>query len=102
MSSTAITRRRTATVLADLATAALLGTGTANASIISPDALRIASYENSLKTEAAAVTARGKLSRGWWDPTSSVKQKISDVTVTKLRVGCGSVSPRRTWRCGTV
>ncbi|MER7468700.1 hypothetical protein [Streptomyces sp. NPDC097981] len=157
----ATTRRRTAVVLAGLATAALLGTGTANASIIAPDALRIASYENSLKnstepeaaatlkqfdalahdkkvkfldytedpenlkallqeaadvpeagttvhslvnlkggdvqieadsdatfkpddTDAAAVAARGKLSRGWWDTTYSVKQKIFGVTVTKL------------------
>ncbi|MET9963022.1 hypothetical protein ABZ128_28815 [Streptomyces sp. NPDC006326] len=159
--SMATTRRLAATALAGIATAALLGTGTANASIISPDGMRIAAYENSLKNstepeaaatlqqfdalthdkkvkflnysedpenlkallqevadvpeagtsvhqlvnlkdgdvqieadseatfkpddaEAAAVAARGKLSRGWWETTYSVKQKILGVTVTKL------------------
>ncbi|WP_327284804.1 MULTISPECIES: hypothetical protein [unclassified Streptomyces] len=158
--SMATTRRLATTAFVGLAAAALLGTGTANASIISGDGMRIASYENSLKNstepEAAAtlkefdalahdkkikfldytedpenlkallqeaadvpeagksvhslvnlkdgdvqiqadsdatfkpdadvdgVAAGGKLSRGWWETTYSVKQKILGVTVTKL------------------
>ncbi|MFD7877397.1 hypothetical protein ACFV5G_25390 [Streptomyces sp. NPDC059766] len=156
-----IASRGTATVFAGLAVAALLGTGTASASIISQDGARIATYEASLtdsKESGAADTlkqfqslshddqikflnyaedpdnlkallgqaadvpaagtpmhsitslgggdvqisadsdatftpdtstgddavAAGKLHRGWWDTTYTVKQKILGVTVTKL------------------
>ncbi len=159
--STPMTRRIATTVVAGLATAALLGTGTANASIISKDGLRIGAYQNSLRSstepgaaetlqqfdalshdqqvkyldytedpdnlkalleEAAdapapgttvhqlvnlkggdvqietdsdakftpdpdagdAVAAGGKLSKGWWETTYTVKQKIFGVTVTKF------------------
>ncbi|MFJ1705925.1 hypothetical protein [Kitasatospora sp. NPDC088346] len=163
--STVIARRIATTVVAGLATAALLGTGTANASIISKDGLRIAAYQDGLRNsaepgaadtlrefdalshdkqvrfldyaedpenlkallqeaaeapepgttvhqlvnlkggevqieadsaavftadpdagDADGVAARGKLSKGWWETTYTVKQKILGITITKLSV----------------
>ncbi|MFJ6719665.1 MULTISPECIES: hypothetical protein [unclassified Streptomyces] len=57
--SKVITPRRTAAVLAVLASTALLGTGNASASLISQDGARIAAYQNSLKssTEEGAADA---------------------------------------------
>ncbi|MFD2122746.1 hypothetical protein ACFSNO_30140 [Streptomyces cirratus] len=56
--SKVITPRRTAAVLAVVAATTLMGTANASASLISQDGMRIAAYQNSLKssTEEGAPT----------------------------------------------